>query len=271
MPSTPTSHYAPTTKQLAILNLLYRFRFTTSQQLSKTLNITKATTNKRLKIMMELSYIGRNFEPEYHLLRKHAVYYLLPDGIKALKQASDKKYSPKVLRNMAREDDKSEQFINHHLAVFNVYCALRAMYGDELRFFTKSQLTTFEHYPQPLPDAYIRIGDNDDERQFFLDVLHESQPFFIATRKVMQYIIFADEGRKEWERETGTALPGVLLICDSPSLKKRLQKKMRRAAENIEGGDMMLYAATTTAEIGNSAGWHDLANPDEALSLDDIE
>lgn len=219
---------------------------------------------------MELNYIGRKFEPEYHLLRKHAMYYLLPDGIKALKQASDKKYNSKVLRNMAREEDKSEQFINHHLAVFSAYTTLRAMHGDELRFFTKSQLTTFDHYPQPLPDAYIRIGDGDDERQFFLDMLHESQPFFIATRKVMQYVTYADEGRKEWERKTDTALPSVLLICDSPSLKKRLQKKMRRAAENIEGDDMTLYAAAIT-EIRNSTGWHDLANPDEALSLDDVE
>lgn len=270
MPSTPTRHYALTTKQLAILNLLYRFRFTTSQLLAQSTNTNKDIINKRLKLMMELNYIGRNFEPEYHLLRKHATYYLLPDGIKALKQVSDKKYSPKVLRTMAREGDKSEQFIIHHLAVFDVYCTLRTMYGNELRFFTKSQLTTFDHYPQPLPDAYIRIGDGDDERQFFLDVLHNSQPFFIATRKVMQYVTYADEGRKEWERKTGTALPGALLICDSPSLKKRLQKKMRRAAENMEGNDTKLYSAAIS-EIAEDTGWHDLADPDEAWALDDIE
>jgi DNA-binding MarR family transcriptional regulator len=270
MPPTSTNHYALTTKQLAILNLLYRFRFTTSQLLAQSTNTNKDIINKRLKLMMELNYIGRKFEPEYHLLRKHATYHLLPDGIKALKQVSDKKYSPKVLRAMTKEGDKSDPFINHHLAVFGVYCTLRTMYGDELRFFTKSQLATFEHYPQPLPDAYIRIGDDDDERQFFLDVLHDSQPFFIATRKVMQYVTYADEGRNEWERETNTTLPSVLLICDSPSLKKRLQKKMRRAADNIEGDDMMLYAAAMS-EMGGSTGWHDLANPDEALSLDDIE
>jgi hypothetical protein len=194
----------------------------------------------------------------------------LPDGIKALKQIADNRYSSKVLRNMAREGAKSDQFINHHIAVFSMYCTLRAVYGDKLRFFTKSQLSAFEHYPQPLPDAYIRIGDGEDERQFFLDVLHESQPFFIATRKVMQYVTYADECGEEWERETGTALPSVLLICDSASLKKRLQKKMRRAADNIEGDDMRLYAATTV-EIGDRAGWHDLAIPDEAASLNDIE
>jgi hypothetical protein len=220
--------------------------------------------------MMELGYIGRKFEPEYHLQRKHASYYLLPDGIKALKQISGSKYSSKVLRNMAKNATVSEQFVDHHIAVFGVYCTLRALYGDDLRFFTKSQLTAFEHYPQPLPDAYIRIGDGDDERQFFLDVLHESQPFFIATRKVMQYIAYADEQCEEWERETGTALPSVLLICDSLSLKKRLQKKMRRAAENIESDDMKLYAGTID-EIGNSVGWHDLTDPGEAVSLNEIQ
>jgi len=54
---------------------------------------------------------------------------------------------------MAREGDKSDTFISHYLAVFNVYCTLRAMYGDELRFFTKSQLTTFEHTKSAIAPA----------------------------------------------------------------------------------------------------------------------
>ena len=219
--------------------------------------------------MMALKYIGRNFEPEYHLLRKHASYYLLPGGIKALRQVPDAKYSRKILRNIYNDKDAKDPFINHQLDVLGVCCSLQEMYGDELRFFTKSQLITFEHYPQPLPDAYIRLGDGDNERQFFLDVLHEAQPFFISTRKVMQYVTYAGDGREEWEQETGTSLPSVLLICDNPSLKKRLQKKMRQAAETIEGNDMVLYV-TTMAEMGNSNGWHDLADPDEALALDDL-
>jgi DNA-binding HxlR family transcriptional regulator len=268
-PIMATTLCTTTSKQLIILKLLYKFRFTTSDLLTKASGIQKSTINKRLHLLLERGYVGRNFEPEYHLLRKHASYYLLPDGIKALKQVPDAKYSPKILRNISNDKDAKDPFINHQLDVLGVYCALQAMYGDELRFFTKNQLITFEHYPQPLPDAYIRLGDGDNERQYFIDVLHEAQPFFVSTRKVMQYVAYADEGQVEWEQETGTPLPSVLLICDSPSLKKRLQKKMRRVAEKIEGNDLVLYV-TAMAEIGDSSGWHDLADPDEALTLDEL-
>ncbi len=270
MPPTSTRHYTPTTKQLALLNLLFRFRFATSQLLAISTNTNKDVMNKRLKLMMEQNYIGRKFEPEYRLLRKHATYYLLPDGIKALKQDPNKSYNPKVLRSMGREAYKSERFVEHHLAIFHAYTTLRAEYGDELRFFTKSQLTSYPHFPQPLPDAYIRIGKGDNERQFFLDALQELQPFFISTRKVMQYVTYAEEGRVEWERETNTALPSVLLICDTPSLKKRLQKKMRRAAGDIAGNDMSLYVADMSGMMARD-GWHDLTDRDESYSLEDIE
>jgi hypothetical protein len=50
---------------------------------------------------MELEYIGRKYEPEYRLLRKYASYYLLPEGVKALKQqANTKKYNSTVLRKI---------------------------------------------------------------------------------------------------------------------------------------------------------------------------
>ena len=269
MPPISISHYSLTKQQLTILKTLYRFRFATSQLLAQSTNTNKDIINKRLKLMMALKYIGRNFEPEYHLLRKHASYFLLPGGIKALKQVSGVKYSRKILRNIYNDKDALDPFINHQLDVLGVCCKLQATCGDELRFFTKSQLITFTHYPHPLPDAYIRLGDGDDERQFFLEVLHEAQPFFVSTRKVMQYVTYAGDGREEWEQETGTPLPSVLLFCDSTSLNKRLQKKMRRAAETIEDNDMVLYATAMT-EIGNSTGWHDLANPGEALALNDL-
>jgi hypothetical protein len=263
------THYTTTTKQLIILKLLYRFRFTTSDLLTKATDIQKSTINKRLQLLLELGYIGRRYEPEYRLLRKHASYHLLPKGIRALKQIPGNTYNPKILRNISRDKDATDRFINHQLAVLNAYCTLKGVYENELRFFTKNQLATFEHYPHPLPDAYIRIGDGEDERQFFIDILHAADAFFIATRKVMQYTTYASEEREEWEKETGTLLPSVLLICDSPSLKKRLQKKMRRAAENIEGDDMKLYV-DTTVNINDDDGWHDLANPDKPLALDDL-
>jgi DNA-binding MarR family transcriptional regulator len=227
-PTTP-NHYRLTTKQQAILNLLYRFRFATSEQLSQALNITKTTTNKRLKLMLELKYIGRRYEPEDRLLRKHAAYYLSPDGINELKRISKQKYLPNVLRNIRHDEAASESFAEHCLAVFDLYGMLRAKYGEELQFFTKTQMAAASYFPKKLPDAHIQLGA-EKPKLFLLDLLHESQPFFLATRAVMRYITYTDDN--DWPRQH--EFPNILLVCDSASLQKRLSKKMQRKLEDID-------------------------------------
>lgn len=229
MNTTTPSHYTLTTKQKAILNLLYRFRFATSEQLSLALNITKATTNKRLKLMMELNYIGRRYEPEYRLLRKHAAYYLLPDGINELKKISKQKYLPKVLRNIRHDENASESFVEHCLMIFDLYCMLRAKYGNELQFFTGTQMAVASYFPKKLPDAHIQLGA-DKPKLFLVDLLHENRPFFLATRAVMRYISYAEDN--DWPSQH--EFPKILLVCDSVSLQKRLSKKMQGKLEDVD-------------------------------------
>lgn len=87
-------------KQLSILDTLYRFRFGTTELIAIALNVkTKNKMNERLKVLLDQEYIGRRYGPEYRLLRKHATYYLLPKGVKALRQHNGK-YHELVLHNM---------------------------------------------------------------------------------------------------------------------------------------------------------------------------
>jgi DNA-binding MarR family transcriptional regulator len=250
-----TNHYNLTKKQLAILDLLFRFRFATSEQLSQALNITTATINKRLKLMLELNYIGRNYNSNYVVVHKYASYYLLPEGIKLLKQlGSPKKYSPDALRNARKAKRLSEKFIEQCLVIFTVHNMFKKQYGDSLRFFTKIQLTNYPHFPDS--DGYIRLAHEKEEMQFFLDVIYE-HPFFLASGKVKQYLKFAKEEAGIWEEKTNSELPHVLLICENTSLQKRLVKKMRRS---IEEGDMQFYIITID-EFKHNHLWHDMSDP----------
>lgn len=218
------THYKSlNSKQLDVLRLLYRFRFGTTELIARALMVkTKNKMNERLKVLLDQEYIGRNYEPEYRLLRKHASYYLLPKGISALKQA-EPNYNKAVLHNLHKDKTASEQFVNHSLAIFKTYCDLKARYGESLRFFTKSQLAQFDYSPKPLPDAYIRLKAGNKEKQYFLEVLQSTRPFFVAVRKARRYISYADDG--EWE-VTNTDLPTVLLVCDNDTLRKRLEKHL---------------------------------------------
>lgn len=262
--TSPTRHYSLTKKQLAILNLLYRFRFATSELISKSTNTNIRIINQRLKLMLDIGYIGRNYEPEYRLLRKHASYYLLPDGMKALKQQDAAKYNATVLRNIAKDKNASSTFITHCLATFGMYCNLRAQHGDNIQFFTASQLKSYKNFPAKLPDAFIRLKTAQGESMFFLDVLHESQPFFVATRRIMHYIKYAEDG--DWPN--GAPFPIVLLACDSPSLQKRLQKRMQRIISEQEDESLRFFISTTNTT--QQTTWQNMADPDEELTLHEI-
>lgn len=257
-----TSHYTLTKKQQAILNLLYRFRFATSEQLSTTLNITKATTNKRLKLMLELKYIDRRYKPEDRIARKHAVYYLLSNGITELKKISKQKYLLKILKNIRNDENASDQFVKHCLAVFDIYCVLRTSQGNELQFFTKTQIAAKTYFPKQLPDVHVQLGS--EPKLFLLDMLHQDQPFFRATRAVIRYIDYADEDK--WP--SNHDFPKILLVCDSLSLQKRLIKKMRRRIEDLDNPNLKFYI--TNMDMLKDDAWHDMAEPDETLSLSEI-
>jgi DNA-binding HxlR family transcriptional regulator len=255
-----TNHYTITQKQFIILKLLYRFRFISSDLVAKTTGIQKSTINKRLQLLVELRYIGRRYEPNYHLLRKHASYYLLTEGIKALKALPGTKYSPAILRNINKDKQASDQFIDHSLDVYGVYCVLRDRYGNDMQFFTRSQLAGLDHFPKKLPDAYIQLGRGSDKKHFFLDVLHEGQPFFLSTRKVIQYIDYARKA--DWSI-TNTELPKILLICDSPALQKRLTKRMSRVIADIDDQELKFFTAVL-GELSTGTAWRNMADADES-------
>ncbi len=210
--------------------------------------------------MMELKYIGRRYEPEYRVLRKHAAYFLLPDGINELKRVSKQKYRPKVLRNIRHDELASDQFAEHQMAVFGIYRTLRDKYGEQLQFFTSTQMASATYFPKQRPDAHIQLGSKSP-RLFLLDLLHQDQPFFRATRAIMRYINYADDG--DWPSQY--AFPKVLFVCDDPALQKRLLKKMKNKIVEAEDSGVKFFI-TTLVDLKRDV-WHDMADPERDVTL----
>lgn len=252
----------PNNKQIDILRLLYRFRFATTELLTQALELkSKIKMNERLKILLDQEYIGRNFEPEYRLLRKHATYYLLPRGVEALKRIPDNKFDALTLRNTRKDKTASDQFIDYSLGIFGLYCRLKSEYGDNLHFFTKSQLANrYDYFSEFMPSVYVRIVANDTERDYFVEYLQSSKPFFTVIQRLKQYIEYADSG--EWEAATNSDFPVVLLVCDGQSLLKRTLK--RTGATLNDASDDLKFYATTPAHL---IEWQNLVEPDNVASL----
>jgi hypothetical protein len=233
-------------KQLLILHLFYRFRFTTTDILTTILNKKdKSETNRRLKTLVDQEYIGRTYEPSYHLMGKHASFHLLPKGLAALKHVPNatSKYAPTVLHSIYKDKTATDRFINHSLQVAATYCQLKDVYGDRLKYFTKSELSfeKFEYFPQPLPDAYIRLAGSP-EAHYFLELVDELQPPYIYRKRIKQYIEYADS--EDWEDATRTTLPEVVLLCNSAAYQSKLLKLTTIDREDLDEEDIKIHIIT---------------------------
>lgn len=258
-------HHRPLNqKQLDILHTLYRFRFATTELLTQALNTkSKIKMNERLKVLLDQEYIGRNFNSEYRLLRKHASYYLMSKGIDALSHIPDK-YTASVLRNIRKDKAASDQFIDYCLGIFSIYCQLKELEGDALHFFTKSQLANkYDYFSEFVPAAYMRLTQKHIEQDYFLEYLQASKPFFTVIQRLKQYFEYADSG--EWENGTESTFPRALFICDTPSLRKRLLRSSMSLLD--EANDEFRLYVTTEDNLGL---WINPASPDATLSLGQI-
>jgi len=273
VPTATTSHYTLNPKQLDLLRLLYRFRFATSQHLAISLDLKSDTINQRLQVLLDQEYIGRHYDGQYKIHGKPAEYYLLDNGIKALKQYAPDKCDNKVLHNLYKDKNAKPSFIAHSLAVFTVYCALKQRYGNDLRFFTASQIHSYRHFPKQRPDALIRLDVEDERKEFFFEIMDPNKPFFAYVGKVRRYLEYADDG--VWAEKTGTKLPKILIVADVVGTEIRLQKQAGRLLKRHYQEEPKLYTANTgklgTMAPGHDRVWRDVEDPEQAVALHEIQ
>lgn len=269
----------PTSKQLAVLKLLYRFRFGTTDLLARALELKDGRyIHTRLEALVSQEYIGKNYDSTYKLDGKPATYYLLPKAFKALKQqhkANGTDLSEKTLRNAYKDKEASHEFIARKLAVFTIYDKLRATHGTSLKFWTKDQLNfdKYDYFPNPMPDVYLTLtpeGPRPRERCFFLNYLDDDTPFFVHVRRLQKYIEYVEAN--EWEDATSSKLRGVLLVCESTSLLKRIRKKI---AQLVDEDETPRLCCTTLQALKDSTPeddevWQMVGKPLEVFGLRDF-
>jgi hypothetical protein len=265
-------------EQLAVLNLLYTFRFASSEHIAKySGKRSYKHVQKRLKILEDQGFIAKRYDKSYRLKGKPAAYYLLPKGARALAALNDRdENEPINIRRIYKDKDVSENFIKHCLNLLSIYLVLDSLHGDKLNFFTKSDLKyeQFEFYPQPLPDAHARISSKDGDKEFFLDIYEDTQPFFVLIRRIKKYLKYADSG--DWPEET---MPTILMVVENKSVHKRLRKRI--AKELRDSYDEVTFATTKLEYIldpeHKGSVWFpidedgdDPEEPREAVRLDNI-
>ncbi len=255
--------------QLLVLKLLFKFRFGSNDLIAQYFGKKdRSYVFKRLTILLEQGYIGKRFDSSYRIQGKPAAYYLTPTGARILKGSFED--IELNIKSIHKDKTVSESFVQHCLDVFAIHNQLKEMYSDELLLFTKAQLVSYDYFPNKTPDAYLRLKNGEGESQFFLDIYHDSQPFFTIVRRIKQYISYCED--RDWAA-TETDVPKVLIVCESVSTQKRLIKQITRALNDTYEDEIAFYV-TTKAQLktikNNDAIWQEANHPETQLSLRSI-
>lgn len=204
---------------------------------------------QRLNTLLSKEYIGRRYSNEDKLLGRYAVYYMLPKGLDLLKGYGDKK----ALRLMRKDPTASKRFIDHSIAIGEVAAELKRIYSKvltEVLFLTKTDMLKvssdqydgsddfefdIDSYPEPLPDGFIDGWPIDyqsvDLPNFFIEVWHDTIPFWVYRKRIQYLIEYTDDGI--WKDAFyGADTPPFLIVCDTPTLQRRTQRYLRRIYES---------------------------------------
>src|SRR2546430_243316 len=119
-----------TTKQQAILKLLYRYRFLNRIQIQTLMHHKDyKTINVWLKDLREKEFVTWIYSTGFMEKSKPAVYYLGINGIRFLKTTDE--YPIEELRKRYREDECSESFILCSKLIADRLCMVLEAKSDE--------------------------------------------------------------------------------------------------------------------------------------------
>jgi hypothetical protein len=215
--------------QISLLTTLYKFRFATSQLITKSEGSkSPRVITSRLKILLDQDYIGRNYDSTYKIKGKPASYFLRPKSVRYLRQQS---FADKKVLNSIYHDKRATSYqINHRLSVFEVYVAFKHQYSAKFAFYSKSELNS-EALPKALPDAYLRRikSSTIQDNEFFLDYLEDSLLYRQLIVSIRRYVKYAED--EDWEKEFGENFPIIILVCESKRTRYRVSQLVKKVMD----------------------------------------
>ena len=234
--------------QIDVLLLLYKFRFTTSNLLTQKLKLQhRNSINSRLQILEDQEYIGKRYDKSYRLMNKPASYFMLPKGFAVLRGMDG--ISNNALKNMYKDVNATDGFVERSLAILGLYNQFESIFSQRFDMFSRSELTGTDNMPEILPDGLIRLKTSDSprakERSFFIYYVQAQQPLFAVSNIVTKQLEYGDS--EDWN-ELFVKPPAVVIICDSPTLERRLHRQAGRVEDDAAKGQR--FYTTTYAEVG---------------------
>ena len=259
--------------QIDILELLYKYRFGSRQLVADSLNVKPDSLFRKLEVLIKHGYVAKRLDKKLKLQGTPAAYYLTPKGLRTLAAQEDHEYiTDSVIKGSYKDGTVTQSFITQTLRIYAQGNLLKDFY-PALKVFTKRDMSRYNYFPKPLPDAFLSLptGKDTQPKRFFLDIVPDSlppKPFF---QRLTNYAGFFDEGG--WG-VTGSELPILLLVGETGTTERRLQRTARAAIYKAEIDEELTVYTSTFGAIENMEGmgaiWTNLDEPDELLALENL-
>jgi hypothetical protein len=214
--------------QINLLQLLYKYRFATSQLITKSEGSKyPRVITSRLKILLDQDYIGRNYDSTYRIKGESASYFLRPKAVRYLRQQD--LADNKVLNSIYHDKRASPYQISHRLTIFEIGVAIKYNYPG-LDISSKSELN--QNSPiKPLPDLYLERNrlSKVKNNHFFIDYLEDSLLYRQLIIAIRRYVAYAEN--EDWESEFGENFPTIVLICESKRTRYRVSQLVKKVMD----------------------------------------
>ena len=257
--------------QLAVLKLLYKYRYGSVELLRESLGLNPGPViYKKLVILGDERYVARRYDSSYRIKGMPAAYYLLPKGYRELQKLPEfQSIDGKIIKSAYKDKTASLAFITRNLAIYSVSCQLQRLY-PMLKFFTKRELTAYNYFPAQLPDGFVSLKAGDETKRYFVELFLGDVPTFAVEQHLRQLIEYFEED--EWA-VTKAPFPSILFVCGNGNIEKRMCKQVIRAL-NRSSAEMQFYTTTLQAISGSSKSndviWSATDEPEELLALTEL-
>ena len=256
--------------QLSVLAAIYSFRFSTRSLLSQYYGIPNNTSlYSRLQILQKHGYIASHYSKGYKLAGREAEFYMLPSGLRALRDAKLLDVTDSMLTALYKDRSVGLNFISQQVSLLRLRNKLVRIH-DNLQAFTIRDTQTLDYFPKPRPDLFLSLKNNNAVTRFFVEYVPAETITSKIRKRLEQLTRYYEEDL--WA-DTGTPFPGILFVAETglmeAGLKRLISREQYRSDTDIE-----FYTTTQKAVLGiteySKAIWTGASDPDELLALSEI-
>lgn len=258
--------------QYKLLKTIYSFRFSTRSLLSEYCGVPNNTSfYSRLQILQKHAYIAAHYDKAYRLAGREAEFYLLPKGLRALRDAGLLEVSDAMLKALHKDKIVGKDFIEHQVQLMRIRNKLVSVSTrEDLQIFAARDIQALDYFPRPRPDLFLSMKKDEDVVRCFLEYV-PAGAVTSKLRKRLEYLTRYYE-EDDWS-DTGTPFPAVLFVAETKLVEVSLRRLIAR--QQYHSDTDITYYTTTQKSIfemsaDDSAIWAEATDADSLSSLADV-